>query len=113
MPMLILSWIWNSLPPRLRSKGFQIWPYGQAQQCGYLLQPHQSDAIDVFDMSFIAGTPVHREVISLRPASRDLSGDARSGNIHQHAVRGSSNTKNPGALRSEASGDQLANNTMP
>ena len=45
------------------------------------------DAIDVFDMSFIAGTPVHCEVISLRPASRDLSGDARSGNIHQHAVR--------------------------
>jgi hypothetical protein len=25
----------------------------------------------VFDMIFIAGTPVHREVMSLRPASRD------------------------------------------
>lgn len=61
-------------------------------------------------MSFIAGTPVHREVISLRPASRDLSGDARSGNIHQHAVRGSSNTKIPGTLRSEAFSDQFANN---
>lgn len=33
------------------------------------------------------GTPVHFGAGSLRPASRDLSGDARSGNIHQHAVR--------------------------
>jgi hypothetical protein len=56
------------------------------------------DAIDVFDMSFIAGTPVHREVISLRPASRDLSGDARSGNIHQHVVRGSQKHQNPQTL---------------
>jgi hypothetical protein len=30
----------------------------------------------------IAGTPVHCEVMSLRPASRDLSDDARSGNIN-------------------------------
>ena len=70
------------------SKGFQIWPYGQPQQMRLpFTAPSNPDAIDVFDMSFSAGTPVHREVISLRPASRDLSGDARSGNIHQHAVR--------------------------
>jgi hypothetical protein len=56
------------------------------------------DAIDVFDMSLIAGTPVHCEVISLRPASRDLSGDARSGNIHQHAVRGDQKHQNPQIL---------------
>jgi len=37
--MLIFSWIWNSYPFRLRSKGFQIWPYSQLQQSGYLLQP--------------------------------------------------------------------------
>lgn len=35
----------------------------------------------------------------LRPASRDLSGSARSGNAHQHAVRDASNTKNPKTLR--------------
>lgn len=27
--MLILIWIWNSYPFRSRSKGLQIWPYGQ------------------------------------------------------------------------------------
>jgi hypothetical protein len=47
--MLIIYWIWNSYPFRLRSKGFQIWPYSQLQQSGYLLQPDHSDAIDVFD----------------------------------------------------------------
>ena len=67
----------------------------QTQRPGYLLQPGRHDAIDVFDMSFIAGTPVHREVISLRPASRDLSGSARSGNAHQHVVRSSRKHQNP------------------
>jgi len=28
--MLIVYWVWNSYPFRLRSKGFQTWPYGQA-----------------------------------------------------------------------------------
>jgi hypothetical protein len=51
-------------------------------------------------MIFIAGTPVHCEVISLRPASRDLSGDARSGNIHQHAVRDDRKHQNPRSLKS-------------
>jgi len=30
LSMLTTYWIWNSFPSRLRSKGFQIWPYGQA-----------------------------------------------------------------------------------
>jgi len=48
---------------------------------GYLLQPHPfNNAIDVFDTTSFAGTPVHCEVMSLRPASRDQSDTARSGN---------------------------------
>lgn len=69
--MLILSWIWQTFPPRLRSKGCQIWPYGHlsvcrtaSQQPGYLLQPGQSDAIDVFDMVLIEVTPSDFEAIS-------------------------------------------------
>ena len=98
--MLILSWIWNSYPSRLCLEGFQIWPYGQPQQMRlpFTATPNQ-DAIDVFDMSFIAGTPVHCEVISLRPASRDLSGDARSGNIHQLPSEVTGNTKIPKPFR--------------
>ncbi len=82
----------------------------QTQRPGYLLQPGRHDAIDVFDMSFIAGTPVHREVISLRPASRDLSGSARSGNAHRHAVRGSSNTKTLKARKPRSSNGSITNN---
>jgi hypothetical protein len=41
----------------------------------------------VFDKVSIERTPVQFRALSLRPASRDLSGDARSGNINQHAVR--------------------------
>ncbi len=55
---------------------------------GYLLQPGISDAIDVFDL---VALPELRRAAHLRqiirPASRDLSGDARSGNIHQQAIR--------------------------
>jgi len=46
------------------------------------------------------GTPVHFGAGSLRPASRDLSGDARSGNIHQHAVRDDRKHQNPRSLKS-------------
>ena len=43
----------------------------------------------MFDTTFFAGTPVHSKVISLRPASRDKSDDARSGNINSISpVRG-------------------------
>jgi hypothetical protein len=50
---------------------------------GYLLQPSPfNNAINVFDTTFFAGTPVHSKVISLRPASRDKSDDARSGNTN-------------------------------
>jgi hypothetical protein len=50
------------------------------QRYGYLLQPQTiHDAIDVFDTILFAGTPVHCEVVSLRPASRDI--------IRQRAVR--------------------------
>ena len=50
---------------------------------GYLLQPSQfNNAINVFDTTFFAGTPVHSRVTSLRPASRDKSDDARSGNTN-------------------------------
>jgi len=43
----------------------------------------------VFDITFFAGTPVHSKVISLRPASRDKSDDARSGNTNPvRPVRG-------------------------
>jgi len=45
------------------------------------------DAINVFDKVSIERTPVQFRALSIRPASRDLSGDARSGNINQHAVR--------------------------
>ena len=57
---------------------------------GYLLQPSQfNNAINVFDTTFFAGTPVHSKVISLRPASRDKSDDARSGNTNPvRPVRG-------------------------
>ena len=41
------------------------------------------DAINVFDKVCIERTPVQFTALSLRPASRDLSGDARSGNINQ------------------------------
>jgi hypothetical protein len=53
------------------------------QQPGYLLQPSQSDAIDVFDTVALLEPrrAVHLRHI-LRPASRDLSGDARSGNTN-------------------------------
>jgi hypothetical protein len=36
----------------------------------------------VFDATLFAGTPVHSRVTSLRPASRDKSDDARSGNTN-------------------------------
>ena len=50
---------------------------------GYLLQPsHFNNAINVFDATLFAGTPVHSRVTSLRPASRDKSDDARSGNTN-------------------------------
>jgi hypothetical protein len=50
---------------------------------GYLLQPSQfNNAINVFDATLFAGTPVHSRVTSLRPASRDKSDDARSGNTN-------------------------------
>jgi hypothetical protein len=43
----------------------------------------------VFDTTLYAGTPVHSRVISLRPASRDKSDDARSGNTNPvRPVRG-------------------------
>jgi hypothetical protein len=53
------------------------------RQLGYLLQPSQSDAIDVFDTVALLEPrrAVHLRHI-LRPASRDLSGDARSGNTN-------------------------------
>ena len=53
------------------------------RQPGYLLQPGQSDAIDVFDTVALLEPrrAVHLRHI-LRPASRDLSGDARSGNTN-------------------------------
>lgn len=53
------------------------------RQLGYLLQPSQSDAIDVFDRPALLEPrrAVHLRHI-LRPASRDLSGDARSGNTN-------------------------------
>ena len=50
----------------------------------YLLQLFLShDAINVFDKVCIERTPVQFTALSLRPASRDLSSDARSGNINQ------------------------------
>lgn len=57
-------------------------PLGMRQP-GYLLQPGQSDAIDVFDTVALLEPrrAVHLRHI-LRPASRDLSGDARSGNTN-------------------------------
>ena len=49
----------------------------------YLLQLFLShDAINVFDKVCIERTPVQFTALSLRPASRDLSSDARSGNIN-------------------------------
>jgi len=49
----------------------------------------------VFDATLYAGTPVHSRVTSLRPASRDKSDDARSGNTNPvHPVRGSPKTTN-------------------
>ena len=43
----------------------------------------------MFDTTLYAGTPVHSRVISLRPASRDKSDDARSGNTNPvRPVRG-------------------------
>jgi hypothetical protein len=54
----------NQSVPRLLSQT-------KHQRPGYLLQPSQSDTINVFDMILIASTPVQREVISIRPASRD------------------------------------------
>jgi hypothetical protein len=41
------------------------------------------DAINVFDKVSIERTPVQFRASSLRPASRDLSGGARSGNTNQ------------------------------
>ncbi|PDT43708.1 hypothetical protein CO661_33670 [Sinorhizobium fredii] len=89
--MLILIWIWQTFPSRSRSKGCQIWPCGQlsyaappVQKPGYLLQPSQSDAIDVFDLvALLEPRRAVRLRQILRPASRDLSGDARSGNTNR------------------------------
>ena len=54
------------------------------RQLGYLLQPSQSDAIDVFDRpALLEPRRAVRLQPVLRPASRDLSGDARSGNTNQ------------------------------
>lgn len=90
--MLILIWIQQTYPPRLRSKGCCIWQSGQPsgrlnvklQKPGYLLQPSQSDTIDVFDRpALLEPRRAVRLQPVLRPASRDLSGDARSGNTNQ------------------------------
>ena len=62
----------------------------------YLLQSSpRHDAINVFDATLFAGTPVHSRVTSLRPASRDKSDDARSGNINPvHPVRSTPESAN-------------------
>jgi len=57
-----------------------------------------NDAIDVFDL-----IPIRRHAGALqgqvlRPASRDLSGSARSGNAHQHVVRDDRKHQNPQLL---------------
>ena len=78
----------RTFPPRLRSKGCQIWPSRQNSICRELhsaltikngtttavtfYNHSQNDDIDVFGTVFIEGTPVHLEAIPLRPASRDI-----------------------------------------
>lgn len=95
-----LCWIWQTYPPRLRSKGCQIRLSGTTFVCrnSQIRRPcsHQTsyarlpftialsnNAIDVFDRSaLLEPRRAVRLQPVLRPASRDLSGDARSGNIN-------------------------------
>ena len=71
----------------------------------YLLQSNPGhDAINVFDATLYAGTPVHSRVTSLRPASRDKSDDARSGNINSiNPVREGPKTFNNRPIMEQAS----------
>lgn len=89
--MLILIWIWQTLSTRLspswgaKSDHTDTLEYAAppAKKPGYLLQPSQSDAIDVFDLvALLEPRRAVRLRQILRPASRDESGDARSGNIN-------------------------------
>lgn len=76
-----LCWIWQTYPPRLRSKGCQIWPSGQlsyaaaakirrpcSRQTSYARLPFtialSNNAIDVFDMVLTKVTPSDFEAIS-------------------------------------------------
>ena len=76
-----LCWIWQTYPPRLRSKGCQIWPSGQLSyaaaakirrpcdlQTSYARLPFtialSNNAIDVFDMVLTKVTPSDFEAIS-------------------------------------------------
>ena len=83
--MLILK------PPSRRDGADQVTFYNQIQ----IQMPSTCSIRSPFE-----GTPVHFGAGSLRPASRDLSGDARSGNIHQHAVRDDRKHQNPRSLKS-------------
>jgi hypothetical protein len=70
--MLILIWIWQTLSTRLvaswgaksgHTDTFQC-AAPPAQKPGYLLQPGQSDAIDVFDTVLVGITPSNSEAVS-------------------------------------------------
>ena len=72
VPNLTSRTPWFSVSANVKSgsPSFEEQP-SQTSRCYLLQQRFIDNTINVFDMIFIASTPVHREVISIRPASRD------------------------------------------
>jgi hypothetical protein len=85
--LIIFAGFGKPCPFRLRSRGCQNDHPAPSRV------PDQLDTVTFYNSAVerchkrvrhepIAGTPVHCEVMSLRPASRDKPDDARSGNIN-------------------------------
>jgi len=104
-------WIWQTLSFSLALEGVPDRPDGnflsqpnQSPKPCYLLQQGLSDAINVFDMNSLQARRCTASIMSLRPASRDKSDDARSGNINSiNPVREGPKTLNNRSIMEQTS----------